>query len=69
VAYRSTGLKVERTWQDFRIYKNGAYVRFTQRVTEESISRDETSQVRVLEKKDGQWKIVCVSVIARYPQD
>jgi len=40
-------------------------VRFVQKVKDE-IEHDETSQVRVLEKKDGNWKVVCVDAIARY---
>jgi hypothetical protein len=52
-------------WIEIRLYGNGAYVRFIQKVKDE-IEHDETSQVRVLEKKDGKWKIVCVDAIARY---
>jgi hypothetical protein len=52
-------------WIDIRVYGNGAYVRFVQKVKDE-IEHDETSQVRVLEKKDGKWKVVCVDAIARY---
>jgi len=52
-------------WVDIRVYGNGAYVRFVQKVKDE-IEHDETSQVRVLEKKDGKWKVICVDAIARY---
>jgi len=52
-------------WIEVRVYGNGAYVRFIQKVKDE-IEHDETSQVRVLEKKDGKWKVVCVDAIARY---
>lgn len=55
--------KIDRQWLDFRIYGDGAYVRFTQKVNDES-RRPEQAEVRVLEKQNGQWKIVCVSVIA-----
>jgi Calcium/calmodulin dependent protein kinase II association domain len=58
--------KITNFWQEVRIYGNGAYVRFTQRV-EDEIDKDETSQVRVLEKKDGKWKVVCMNAIAKYP--
>lgn len=50
---------------DIKIYGNGAYVKFIQKVKDE-IEHDETHQVRVLEKKDGKWKIICVVAIARY---
>ncbi len=52
-------------WVDIKVFGNGAYVRFVQKVKDE-IEHDETSQVRVLEKKDGKWKIICVGAIARY---
>ncbi|MCK6618465.1 MAG: nuclear transport factor 2 family protein [Cyclobacteriaceae bacterium] len=55
--------KIERTWRDIRIYGNGAYARFTQHVRDET-DRPPQEEVRVLEKVNGQWKIVCVSVIA-----
>lgn len=59
--------KIDRVWQEFRIYGKGAYVRFVQKITDE-IDHDETSEVRVLEKdKDGKWKIVCLFAMARYP--
>lgn len=58
--------KINRVWQDIRVYGNGAYVRFVQKITDE-IDHDETSEVRILEKgKDGKWKIVCLIAMARY---
>ncbi|MFM7487392.1 MAG: hypothetical protein ACKO13_10795 [Cytophagales bacterium] len=45
---------ITNEWQEIRVYGNGAYVRFVQKVKDD-IDRDETSQMRVLEKtKDGQ---------------
>lgn len=55
--------KIERSWRDIRIYGNGAYARFTQHVKDDT-DRPSQEEVRVLEKINGQWKIVCVSVIA-----
>jgi outer membrane PBP1 activator LpoA protein len=53
-------------WQEIRVYGNGAYARFIQKVKDD-IDYDETSQVRVLEKnKEGQWKVICVVAIAKY---
>ena len=63
----NTGVTINRTWKEIRIYGNGAFVRYDQQVKDNKIHFDETSQVRVLEKKDGKWKVVCVSVIAKYP--
>ncbi|CAN5314049.1 hypothetical protein BH09BAC3_BH09BAC3_11320 [soil metagenome] len=52
--------RIERKWLEIRTYGTGAYVRFTQIVIDD-IDRDETSEMRVLEKdKDGKWKIVCL---------
>ena len=59
--------KIEREWLEIRIYGKGAYVRFIQKVIDE-LDHDITSEIRVLEKdKDGKWKIVCLSAIAKYP--
>mgnify|MGYP002785752385 CR=1 FL=1 len=58
--------KIINEWVEVRVYGNGAYARFTQRV-QDDIDRDETSQVRVLEKgKDGKWKVICVAAVAVY---
>lgn len=54
---------IDRTWHDIKIFGNGAYARFTQKVRDNT-NRPPQEEVRVLEKVKGQWKIVCVSVIA-----
>lgn len=59
---------VENEYIDIRVYGTGAYARFIQRVKDQ-IDRDETSQIRVLEKKDGKWKVICVGAVAKYPKD
>ena len=59
-------LTIEREWQEFRVYGDGAYVRYTQKVKDAQIERDETSQIRILEKIDGLWKVVYVGIIAKY---
>ena len=68
VAHQSTKVAIHRKWHDIRIYGNGAYVHYTQKVND-NIDRDETSHIRVLEKKDGKWKVICVGVIAIYPKN
>ncbi len=55
--------KIERVWQEVKVYGDAAYVRFTQNVKDET-SRAPQAQVRVLEKIKGKWKIVLVSVVA-----
>ncbi|MFN7261328.1 MAG: hypothetical protein ACK5TU_15625 [Cyclobacteriaceae bacterium] len=59
---------ITNEWQEVRVYGNGAYVRFIQRVKDD-IDRDETSQMRVLEKTKEGWKVICVAAIARYPKE
>jgi len=57
--------KIERKWIEVRLYNSGAYVLFKQIVADD-IDRDETSEMRVLEKnKDGKWKIVCMGSTAK----
>jgi hypothetical protein len=55
--------KITRTWHHIRIAGNFAYIRFTQEVSDNT-GRPPQAEVRVMEKVNGQWKIVCVSVIA-----
>jgi len=60
---KPTKAKIDRVWHEVKVFGNGAYVRFTQHVTDDT-HRPDQAQVRVLEKIKGQWKIVLVSVIA-----
>lgn len=69
VAHQKGPVKIDRTWISIRVYGNGAYARYTQRVKDD-IDRDETSHIRILEKgKDGKWRIACVGAIAIYPKE
>ena len=68
VAHQSSKITIDRKWHDIRVYGNGAYVHYTQKVNDK-IDHDETSQIRVLEKKDGKWRVICVGVIAYYPKN
>jgi len=67
VARQGESLTIERVWKDIRVYNNGAFVQYVQKVNDKLINRDETSQIRILEKKNGKWKIVYVGIIAKYP--
>jgi hypothetical protein len=60
---KASKAEIDRTWLDIKIFGNGAYARFTQHVKDNS-ARPPQAEVRVLEKINGQWKIICVSVIA-----
>lgn len=55
--------KIDRSDFQIKVYNNSAYVRFKQTVRDDSI-RPPQEEVRVLEKIKGQWKIICVTVIA-----
>jgi len=57
---------ITREWIDIKVYGNGAYARYFQNVKAD-IDHDVTSEMRVLEKKDGKWKVICVGAIAKYP--
>jgi hypothetical protein len=67
VAHPEADLVIERDWREFRVYGNGAFVQYAQRVKDKQINRDETSQIRVMEKKDGKWLVAYVGIIAKYP--
>jgi hypothetical protein len=67
VAHPEADLVIERDWKEFRVYGDGAFVQYAQRVKDKEINRDETSQIRVMEKKDGKWLVTYVGIIAKYP--
>ncbi len=58
--------EITNQWLEVRVYETGAYVRFTQMVTD-GTDRTETTQIRVLEKKDSQWRVVCMQATDRTP--
>ena len=68
VAKSTSDLTIDRNWQEIKIYGNGAYVRYTQKVKDNQIDRDETSQIRVMEKVDGVWRVAYVGIIAKYDE-
>lgn len=51
--------RISYTWQEIRVYSNGAYVRFQEKA-DDGNRVEVTDQVRMLEKKDGKWKIICM---------
>jgi len=60
-------IEVVRTWEDLRIYRNGAYARFKQTLITDGVTGPEQTEIRVLEKdqKDKQWKIILVGVLKK----
>jgi hypothetical protein len=69
VAQKDKKLSIDRIWKEFRIYGSGAFVQYTQKVRDGLGDRDETSQIRIMEKKDGKWKVVYVGIIAKYSSE
>ena len=59
--------RITDAWIDVRVYGNGAYARFIQTL-KDGIDTEVTSQVRVLEKEGGKWKIACIGVTVDYPK-
>lgn len=49
--------KLSYTWTEIRVYSNGAYVRFKEKA-DDGNRVEVTDQVRILEKKDGKWRII-----------
>ena len=67
VTTKPTDIEVSRSWEDLRIYKDGAYARFKQWVITDGVKGPEQTEIRVLEKdpQDKQWKIVLVGVLKK----
>ena len=63
----TTRTEIERTWEDLRVYKDGAYARFKQRVITNGVKGPEQTEIRVLEKdkEDKEWKIILVGVLKK----
>jgi len=67
VTSKPTPTEVERTWEDLRIYKDGAYARFKQTIITNGVRGPEQTEIRVLEKDatDKKWKIILVGVLKK----
>ena len=67
VTSRPSDIEIDRTWEDLRIYKDGAYARFKQTLVTEGVRGPEQTEIRVLEldKKDNKWKIILVAVLKK----
>jgi hypothetical protein len=59
---KPTKHKISYTWEDIRVYDGGAYVRFQEK-SDDGRRVEVTDQIRVLEKKDGKWKIICMIAV------
>ena len=58
-------IEVERTWQEIKVYGDGAYARFKQRVVTDGVPGPEQVEIRVLEKQNNAWKILLVGVLKK----
>jgi hypothetical protein len=62
--YRMT---IERTWDEVKVYGNGAYARFKQYVITDGVRGPEQLEIRILEKDQpkNEWKILLVGVLKK----
>ena len=68
VTSKPSKIDIDRTWEDLRIYKDGAYARFKQTLTTNGVKGPEQTEIRVLEKDknaNNKWKIVLVGVLKK----
>jgi hypothetical protein len=68
VTSKPVDTRFERTWQEVKVYGNGAYARFKQRVITNGVKGPEQVEIRVLEKDpadNNQWKILLVGVLKK----
>jgi len=69
ITSKPSPFKVERVWQEVRIYGTGAFARFKQVVTTNGVRGGEQTEIRILEKDKTGWKIVLVGVLRNKKAD
>jgi hypothetical protein len=59
--------QIERTWDEVKVYGNGAYARFKQYVVTDGKRGPEQLEIRILEKDQtkNEWKILLVGVLKK----
>jgi hypothetical protein len=65
VTSKASDTKVEREWGEIKVYGNGAYARFKQRVVTNGVAGPLQEEIRVLEKDKDKWKILLVGVLKK----
>lgn len=65
VTTKPSNIEIERTWQDVKVYGDGAYARFKQRIITDGIYGPEQVEIRLLEKDKNTWKILLVGVLKK----
>ena len=63
ITSKPSEFKVDRVWQEIRVYGTGAFARFRQVVTSNGVRGGEQTEIRILEKDKTGWKIVLVGVL------
>jgi hypothetical protein len=59
--------QIQRSWDEVKVYGNGAYARFKQHVITDGIKGPEQLEIRILEKDQtkNEWKILLVGVLKK----
>jgi hypothetical protein len=65
VTTKPTQINIDRQWQEVKVYGNGAYARFKQRLITNGVVGPEQVEIRVLEKDKDRWKILLVGVLKK----
>jgi hypothetical protein len=65
VTSKPADTKIERQWEEVKIYCNGAYARFRQTLTVNGVRGPEQVEIRILEKEKNNWKIMLVGVLKK----
>jgi hypothetical protein len=65
VTSKPANIQIDRTWQEVKVYGNGAYARFKQTLTTDGVAGPVQVEIRVLEKEKNQWKILLVGVLKK----
>jgi hypothetical protein len=65
VTTRPSQINIERQWQEVKVYGNGAYARFKQRLITNGVVGPEQVEIRVMEKENDRWKILLVGVLKK----
>lgn len=62
---KPANIEIDRVWQEVKVYDNGAYARFKQKLVTNGVPGPEQVEIRVLEKDKGLWKILLVGVLKK----
>lgn len=65
VTTKPAQIEIQRQWQEVKVYGNGAYARFKQRLVTNGVMGPEQVEIRVLEKEKDRWKILLVGVLKK----